>query len=111
MPAPSPVAGEPALGEQAALAAAGEQAALAAAYCVGSAEIPLWPDGQAIEALSAPLTASTHFADHPRYHAELTATILEMEQTPAFRDWIFKGGCGMKVRRPDRWGRAAADLI
>ena len=101
----------PAAGEQAALAAAGEQAALAPAYRVGLADIPLWPDGQRIEALSAPLMASTHFPDHPLYHAELTATILEMEQSPAFRDWIFKGGCGMKVRRPDRWGRTAADLI
>ena len=34
-----------------------------------------------------------------------------MERDPAWRDWIFKGGCGMKVRRPDRWGHAAADLI
>jgi hypothetical protein len=48
------------------------------------------------------------FRRYPLYHAELTATILEMEQSPAFRDWIFKGGCGMKVRRPDRWGRTAA---
>jgi hypothetical protein len=95
----------------AAPAAAGEQAALAASYRVGSADLPLWPDGQAIEALSAPLMASTHFADHPRYHPELTAAILEMERSPAFRDWIFKGGCGMKVRRPDRWRHAAADLI
>ena len=101
----------PAAGEEAASAAAGEQAALAAAYRVGSADIPLWPDGQRIDALSAPLMASTHFADHPRYHAALAATILEMEQSPAYRDWIFKGGCGMKVRRPDRWGNPAADLI
>jgi len=96
-------------GEQA--AAAGDQAALAAAYRVGSADIPLWPEGQRIDALSAPLMASTRFADHPLYHADLTATILEMEQSPAFRDWIFKGGCGMKVRRPDQWKHAAADLI
>ena len=115
MPDPHPAAGEEAAlaaaGEQAALAAAGGQAALAAAYRVGSADIPLWPDGQRIDALSAPLMASTHFADHPRYHAALAATILEMEQSPAYRDWIFKGGCGMKVRRPDRWGNPAADLI
>ena len=71
----------------------------------------MWPDGQRIEALSAPLMASTHFDDHPLYHADLAATILEMERDPAWRDWIFKGGCGMKVRRPDRWGHAAADLI
>lgn len=106
MPEPRPVAGE-----QATLPPAGEQAALAAAYRVGSAEIPLWPEGQRIKALTAPLMASTRFADHSLYHAELTATIFEMEQSPAFRDWIFKGGCGTKVRRPDRWGHVAADLI
>ena len=55
--------------------------------------------------------ASTHFDDHALYQGELVSTILEMEQSAAFRDWIFKGGCGMKVRRPDRWGRSAADLI
>ena len=89
----------------------GEQAALPPAVRVGSNDLPLWPGGQRIEALSAPLMASTRFDDHALYHAELTATILEMERSPAWRDWIFKGGCGMKVRRPDRWGHAAARLI
>lgn len=91
--------------------AAGEQSALPPVVRVGSADLPMWPEGQRIEALSAPLMASAHFDDHPLYHSELTATILEMERNPAWRDWIFKGGCGMKVRRPDRWGHAAADLI
>jgi hypothetical protein len=53
--------------------------------------------------------ADAHFDDHRRYHADVAATILEIERDPERRDWIFKGGCGMKVRRPDRWGRAAAD--
>ncbi len=34
-----------------------------------------------------------------------------MERDPAYRMWIFQGGCGMKVRRPDQWKRPAADLI
>jgi len=90
---------------------AGEQSALPPRVRIGGADIALWPDGQRIEPLSAPLMASTHFDDCGRYHAGLAATILEIECDPARRAWIFKGGCGMKVRRPDRWGRAAADLI
>src|SRR4029453_13127866 len=76
MPEPQPVVGEQAAsappGEQTALAAVGEQPALAAVFRIGPADIPLWPEGQRIEPLSAPLMASTHFADHSLYHAELT---------------------------------------
>ena len=82
--------------------AAGEQAALPPVVRVGGSDIAMWPDGQRIEALSAPLMAVTHFADSASYHGDLAATILEMERDPAWRDWIFKGGCGMKVRRPLR---------
>ena len=38
-------------------AAAGEQAALPPAVRVGGSDIVMWPDGQRIEALSAPLMA------------------------------------------------------
>jgi hypothetical protein len=92
-------------------AASGEQAALPPVVRVGGSDIVMWPDGQRIDALSAPLMAVTHFDDGSRYHTDLAATILEMERDPAWRDWIFKGGCGMKVRRPDRWGHTAAELI
>ena len=90
---------------------AGEQARLPASVSVGEADIVVWPQGQRIEPLSAPLMAVTHFDDHARYHGDLAATILEMERDPAYRMWIFKGGCGMKVRRPDQWQRPAAHLI
>jgi len=96
---------------QAPTTAAGEQAALPAAVCVGGSDVAVWPDAQRIEPLSAPLMAVTRFDDGASYHEELAATILAMERDPAWRDWIFKGGCGMKVRRPDRWGHAAAELI
>jgi len=72
--------------------AVGEQAALPPSVRVGSADIAVWPEGQRIEALSAPLMASTLFDDHPRYDGELIAAILEMERNPSWRDWIFKGG-------------------
>ena len=90
---------------------AGEQAALPESVRVGDVDIAVWPNGQRIEALSAPLMAVAQFDDHARYHGDLAATILEMERDPAYRMWIFQGGCGMKVRRPDQWKRAAADLI
>jgi hypothetical protein len=90
---------------------AGEQAALPLAVRVGDADVPVWPEGQRIRPLSAPLMASARFEDHTQYHADLAATILEMERDPAHRMWIFKGGCGTKMHRPDRWGRPAADLI
>jgi hypothetical protein len=90
---------------------AGEQARLPAGIRVGDAEVMLWPEAQRVEPLSAPLMAVTQFDDHARYHGDLAATILEMERDPAFRMWIFQGGCGMKVRRPDQWKRPAAELI
>ena len=90
---------------------AGEQANLPASMTIGGADVVVWPEGQRIDPLSAPLMAITQFDDHARYHAELAATILELERDPAYRMWIFKGGCGMKVRRPDQWQRPAAALI
>lgn len=92
-------------------AGAGEQTALPPAVRVGASDFAVWPQTQHIEPLSAPLMAVTQFDDGEGYHAELAAAILEMERDPAYRMWIFKGGCGMKVRRPDRWRRPAADLI
>jgi hypothetical protein len=90
---------------------AGEQAALPPSVRIGGVDLVMWPETQRVEPLSAPLMAITQFDDHAHYHAELAATILEMERDPAYRMWIFKGGCGMKVRRPDQWRRPAADLI
>ena len=93
------------------MSTAGEQAALPVSVRVGGSDVAIWPEGQRIEPLSAPLMAVTQFEDHARYHGDLAATILEMERDPACRMWIFKGGCGMKLRRPDRWKRPAGDLI
>ena len=82
---------------------AGGQARLPVSIRVGDADVAVWPEGQRIEPLSAPLMAVTVFADPARYHGDLAATILEMERDPAYRMWIFKGGCGMKVRRHHQW--------
>ena len=48
--------------------------------------------------MSAQLMAMTNFDDHASYHPALIGATLAAEQDPRFRDTIFKGGCGIKVR-------------
>lgn len=74
-------------------------------------EVPVWPSGVKIQLLAAPNTGVADFADRELYHTGLVSTILGMERDPRFHDWIFKGGCGTKVRDPHGWGRPEADLI
>ena len=76
-----------------------------------SGDIAVWPSGQKIELLAAPRMGVTDFQDSGSYHSPLTGKILEMEHDPRFHDWIFKGGCGTKVRDPHEWRSAEADLI
>ena len=78
---------------------------------VGGREIAVWPDGQAVELLAAPHMGVTDFDDCEFYHDGLARTILDRERDPRFRDWIFKGGCGTKVRDPHEWKSGEADLI
>jgi hypothetical protein len=78
---------------------------------VGGREMPVWPAEQRITLLAAPNMGVADFEDCERYHGALTGKILEMERDPRFHDWIFKGGCGTKVRDPHEWGCPEADLI
>ena len=89
----------------------GDQAALPAAFRVGSVDLPAWPDAQVTEPLSASLMAATRFADHAAFHPALIEATLAAEQDARFRDTIFKGGCGIKVRDVAAWGASAANLI
>lgn len=102
--------------------AEGEQAALPATIRVGDAELPVWPDGQPVEPLSAPVMALARFADCARFHPALAAAVLAAERDPRWRSvltlqppgqekTVFRGGCGTKVRRIERWNAAAATLI
>ncbi|HTR58479.1 MAG TPA: putative 2OG-Fe(II) oxygenase [Casimicrobiaceae bacterium] len=90
---------------------AGEQAALPPAIEVAGASLPVWPDGQKTEALSAPLAALTVFADWESYHPALIEATLAAEKDQRLRDAIFRGGCGVKVRKIPEWNAAAAALI
>jgi len=86
-------------------------AAIPDAVRVAGVNLPVWPQGIRVERLAAPNTGVVDFTDLPLYHPGLAATILEMERDPRYRDWIFKGGCGTKVRDPHAWGSAEADLL
>jgi putative 2-oxoglutarate-Fe(II)-dependent oxygenase superfamily protein len=90
---------------------AGEQAALPPAIEVAGASLPVWPDGQKTEALSAPLAALTVFGDWEAYHPALIEATLAAEKDPRLRDPIFRGGCGVKVRKIPEWNAPAATLI
>ncbi len=90
---------------------AGEEAALPAAIAVAGVDLPVWPDGQRVEALSAPLMAAAGFADFEAFHPELVAAVLAAEQDPRWRGQIFRGGCGTKVRKIPAWNAAAASLV
>jgi hypothetical protein len=92
-------------------AAAGEQASLPATIAVGDSQLPTWRDGQTVAPMSAQLMAMTNFDDHASYHPALIEATLTAEQDPRFRDTIFKGGCGIKVRNISGWGAPAAALI
>ena len=90
---------------------AGDQAALPALIVVGGVELPVWPEGQPVEPLSARLMAAAQFADAAAYHPALIAAVLEAERDPRWRGPIFKGGCGTKVRKIPAWDAPAATLI
>ena len=90
---------------------AGEQASLPTTIAVGGLQLPTWRDGQIVAPMSAQLMAATTFDDHGSYHPTLIDAVLAAEQDPRFRDTIFKGGCGIKVRDIPAWDAPAAALI
>ena len=90
---------------------AGEHATLPPAIEVAGASLPVWPDGQKTQPLSAPLAALTVFADWESYHPALIEATLAAEKDPRLRDPIFRGGCGVKVRKIPEWNAPAAALV
>ncbi|HEX8012506.1 MAG TPA: putative 2OG-Fe(II) oxygenase [Casimicrobiaceae bacterium] len=104
-------------------APAGEQAMLPATIRVGSVDLPVWPERQTVEPLSAPMTATTRFADFEWFHTELVDAVLAAERDPNWRSVlvlqpagareavVFRGGCGTKVRKISEWKAPAASLI
>jgi hypothetical protein len=78
---------------------------------LGVRKVPIWPEDQALGALTEPTIWLTDFGDHERYHPRLVERILAMEKDPKYRDFFFRGGCGTKVRRMDEWGSLEAELV
>ena len=89
----------------------GEEASLPPVIEVAGAMLPVWPEGQKTEPMSAPLMALTVFADWESYHPALIDATLAAERNPRLRDPIFRGGCGVKVRRLPEWNAPAAALV
>ena len=89
----------------------GDQASLPATIAVDGQQLPTWRDGQTVAPMSAQLMAVTSFDDHTDYHPALIDATLAAERDPRFRDTIFKGGCGIKVRDIPGWKAPAAALI
>ena len=104
-------------------AAAGEQARLPASIRVGGIDLPVWPEEQAIEPLSAPMMAVAQFADVDLLHPALIDAVLAAERDPRWRavlvvqpsgspsPLVMRGGCGTKVRKISDWNAAAASLV
>jgi hypothetical protein len=90
---------------------AGDQAVLPASLRIGTADLPVWPEGQIVDPMSAPLMAITTFRDWETYHPALIEAALIAEQDPQFCVKLFRGGCGMKVRRVPEWRSVSAQLI
>jgi Putative 2OG-Fe(II) oxygenase len=89
----------------------GDQASLPATIAVDGQQLPTWREGQTVAPMSAQLMAITSFDDHADYHPALINATLAAEQDSRFRDTIFKGGCGIKVRDIAGWMAPAAALI
>ncbi len=89
----------------------GEQASLPPTIAVDGSDLPTWPEGQSAAPMSAQFMAMTNFGDSARYHPALITATLTAEKDPRFRDTIFKGGCGIKVRNIPGWDAPAAALI
>ena len=72
---------------------------------IGIRKLRVWPERQALLPLDEPSIKLTNFSDIGQYHPALTRRALELREDPQFRDYIFHGGCGTKVRGIDRWAR------
>src|SRR5262249_45037629 len=92
-------------------AALGDQAALPARVTVGGSELPVWPDAQKVEPMSARLMAVAVFSDWAAYHPALIDAAFAAARDPGLRDPMFRGACGVKVRRIPEWKAPAATLI
>src|SRR5436853_1767701 len=91
--------------------AAGDQASMPVSFRVGDIDLAVWPEDQKTAPMSAPLMAITTFADWATYHPALIGAALEAEQDSRLRVSLFRGLCGVKVRKVPQWKSPAAPLV
>jgi hypothetical protein len=78
---------------------------------LGSRPVPVWPEGQGINALNHPTIISTRFTDTELYHPRLAACILERAGHKRTGKQYFRGAGGTKTYHVDQWNCSEADLI
>jgi hypothetical protein len=89
----------------------GDQGTLPARVTVAGSDLAVWPDAQKVEPMSARLMAVAVFSDWAAYHPALIDAAFAAERNPGLRDPMFRGACGVKVRRIPEWNAPAATLI
>ena len=92
-------------------AGGGDQATLPERVTAAGAALSVWPEGQKVEPMSARLMAVAVFSDWVAYHPALIEATFAAERNPRLRDPMFRGACGVKVRRIPEWNAPAATLI
>jgi hypothetical protein len=73
--------------------------------------VPVWPQGQKVEACGDPVIRTTRFEDIEQYHPRLIAHILELEREQHQGKQYFRGACGTKFYHPERWNLPEAGLL
>lgn len=78
---------------------------------IGARKLKAWPPHLALQPIDG---TGIHLADFPDvlpYHAQLTQRLLALRDDPAWGESIFRGGCGIKVRRMEQWGSPIVRLL
>ncbi len=74
-------------------------------------EIKVWPPGLTLGTEGDPTIRLVHIDDVDRYHPQLIATLLELEQQEHRRRSFFRGAGGTKIYDVEQWGSPEADLV
>lgn len=77
----------------------------------GTRKLKVWPEHHPVQRMAEPTVWLTDFTDIAAFHPRLRERILRLSEGSEFRDTIFKGGCGIKVRHPSRWACVEAELV
>jgi len=99
------------IGEANPASTTGDQATLPASFRLGDTDLAVWPDNHTAAPISASLMAIITFADWAVYHPALVEAALKAEKDPNLVVPLYRGLCGVKVRKIPEWGSPAAALI